>query len=158
MSAIHLNVKVPKKLSDWAELALKDAIAVSKRKGVRFDMNKWIDFAGSKCSVCLAGAVMLRRMPAENLRQCRDFGAYLWPQHFNGDPRMEHYLGALNYLRTGCTASAVSVFTGRGFPFNTRRGRNLIEASRYWESLERFNPKFRTEMRRRIKVLRELGF
>lgn len=50
------------KLSDLLEIAALDAIALQRQKRVKFDMSTFVERArrGSKCAVCLAGAVLFR--------------------------------------------------------------------------------------------------
>jgi hypothetical protein len=59
--------RLPDKASDLLELALDDAQAVQRRKGVTLDMDYWLVFEDDgTCTACWAGAVMLRSLGVES--------------------------------------------------------------------------------------------
>ena len=84
---------VPSKL---IEIALNDLEAMEKTPGVQIDMRSWHDADAGGCSVCMAGAVMAKRLGAE-----RDITYY--PRDFPGDTRQ---LNAINLLRVGDVENA----------------------------------------------------
>lgn len=92
--------KLPDKWSDLLDLAVEDAIAASRRRNVTLDMGDWVlrlDVASipKACSVCMAGAVMLREMGAMPV----DVGDMTRPMDL-GDEAAEK-LRFINYARTG---------------------------------------------------------
>lgn len=106
--------RLPDKASDLLELALDDAQAVQRRKGVTLNMYLWLVFYDDgTCSACLTGAVMLRSLGVkpEESDYCgevapRDYGE-VYPCDLGSDS-IEEKLCRINGMRCG-------VF-GTGYP------------------------------------------
>lgn len=106
------EVKLPDKLSDLLELAIKDCMRVSRRKNHALEMGTWLRITddGKSCSACMAGAVMLCELKEteQKLREER----YVCPGDYSDD--VERKLLAINYLRSGDLQMAVfSINKGR---------------------------------------------
>jgi hypothetical protein len=108
--------KLPNKLSRLLLVALEDLEALEAR-GVEIDMSAWVTYRGAEnnfepCSVCLAGAVMARRLPAPVTaalqRENRQDGTclrYSRPVLYPKD--IERKLEALDRLRRGDVGRAL---------------------------------------------------
>lgn len=87
-----------RKLSALIRVAIADAQAAKKTPGVTFEMSDWLvnNPAKRSCSVCLAGAVMLRRglVTAAVPTYQQEF----FPEHCDGN---NDQLYAINRVRTG---------------------------------------------------------
>jgi hypothetical protein len=59
------QVRLPDKLSDLLELAVADCLEVEAEGKHEFDMTVYYERLNGHCAVCMAGAVMLRRLPHE---------------------------------------------------------------------------------------------
>ncbi len=101
---------LPKKLSALLRLAVADAQAVEKLDGYTLDMGSWHMPAGhesnptpSKCSVCMAGAVMVRTLKAPRSR-------LVYPDKFRGVAADR--LGAINDMRIGDMSLAHAKVSG----------------------------------------------
>lgn len=74
MKKIKTLPEIPSKL---IRLALKDLKKVEKDEKYEIDMNYYYEFNNEKCSVCLAGAVMVKNLGASELKgsiSTYDFG------------------------------------------------------------------------------------
>ena len=93
-----IPVTLPDKLSDLLDLAVTDAIAASRKPGIRLDMSIWAEKArgpgkgASVCSVGMAGAVMTQ---TPGLRPTSAFA--LTPFH----TPFEDQLLTINHMRMG---------------------------------------------------------
>lgn len=154
-----VDLRVPRKLSAWIRLALKDAEAVAKRPNVVFHMSNWMTLFRDqskrvKCSICFAGAVMLghlEKTPAKLLgrKEFADFQA----RHCG--TRLYNKMRALNYARVGELTIAVETFyNGRvTVPLHISRELSMIS-----HSLEAYNDGFVLDMQRRANLLERLGY
>jgi len=55
--------RLPNKLSSLLRVAIEDSKAVQRRKNVSLNMTLWVESDNDGWQVCMAGAVMLRRIP-----------------------------------------------------------------------------------------------
>ena len=99
MSKAKISIKLPNKLSDLMEVALKDLRRVERSKKYVVDMGKWHS-PNSVCHVCYGGAVMTRVLkPDEGIGALRGtFGN-----------RTTHKFLALNAIRTGDISDALDI-------------------------------------------------
>lgn len=97
---IPLKSKLPEKMSDLLELALKDLVSCD-RDGLIICMNVWLHKANDVCYVCLAGAVMyqtLHMRPEERQSLLAS----------DADNRYDYYkFLALDFLRIGDLENAL---------------------------------------------------
>ena len=93
-------MKLPDKPSELIRLALKDLAEGLKEKQFDVDMDFWVarDPGLPRCTVCLAGAVMVRELGFSTLHDAT-------PSLVGGDT--EAKLDALNYLRQGNVEDAL---------------------------------------------------
>lgn len=87
-----MHPPVPTTLSDLLVMALDDARQIEQQPGYVFDMHVWHDGTGDTCRVCMAGAIMVRRLGAEPTTHM-----------FPGDmgPEWQRALYAVNDMRMG---------------------------------------------------------
>lgn len=98
-------------LATALEMAIDDVEAVQDLEGVSLRMDRWVEIRedGAECVVCLAGAVMLNTMgvawsPDPKVVPLSDA---ITP-HDYADAAVGAMLVAINYLRAGLVADAVS--------------------------------------------------
>jgi hypothetical protein len=130
--------KLPNKLSDLLELALKDLATVARSKRYVIDMGDWHYPKDGKCYVCLAGAVLACSGADPNFE--------LFP---NSSGNREKLL-ALDLLRTGNIFQAA-------YYVDKSINLDLINMPRYVEVCPYIfdKKKWRTDMRKIVKLLKE---
>jgi hypothetical protein len=87
------QVRLPDKLSDLLELAVADCLEVEAEGKHEFDMTVYYERLNGHCAVCMAGAVMLRRLPhneTADMLSTRQWGA-----------ETQRKLYAIDDMRTG---------------------------------------------------------
>ena len=84
---------LPRKLSALLRIAVNDAQA-AERSGVTLNMRVWVEAYEDRCSVCMAGAVMISRL-----------GYSRKVNSFPGDPHRP-FADAIDSMRCGFFASA----------------------------------------------------
>lgn len=90
--------KRTKKLSTLLRIAVEDAKAVARSKKYVLRMNDWHHpQPNGTCAVCMAGAVMARRLGA-------DAGVQIWPDAFSKSTANQ--LDAIDSLRAGYAVTA----------------------------------------------------
>lgn len=160
---VHLEVEVPDRLSDWLQLALDDA-AKSAAEGIELDMGSWLAPYYSGCAVCLAGAVMLQRLPAYLREPAKRGELSLAPIQCNGRERIAQQLEAIDSLRRGHLVGAIRGFYGFDSAEDRRWMAELQKQSQsrslprwYGWPLRFYNATFVEAMGERIAWLREHG-
>jgi hypothetical protein len=94
--------QLPNKLSELAQMALDDVLAVERLPNqFVVDMGEFIVESGNLCRVCAAGAVMVQRLGATTNSTTNDFG-----------PHNKWALWAIDKLRMGYVGWALQILKG----------------------------------------------
>ena len=135
--------KLPRKLSDVIDVALKDLAWVERHpKTYTVDMGGWHEVYDEICAVCFAGAVMAKTLATDPKRDAV-------PDSF--DKYTESRLSDLNFLRMGGlqSLSTISAHARRKLPA-------FIPMPPYGHSLKKRHA-FKFAIRRVQTMLREVG-
>jgi len=99
---LNINIDLPNKPSALIMFALRDLRAVEADQHYRVDMNVWHEPHKNMCSVCLAGAVMSRKLPpSQSYDPLRDNCMFDCVTSFR--------LMALDYFRSGMIDVALAI-------------------------------------------------
>lgn len=148
-------VKLPNKLSDLLELAVRDLTAVEKLKSYKVNMADWHvvpneSFSG-KCEVCFAGAVLARTC---KLNKLTDDG---YQFVFSRGKALEGKMVALDLLRLGDIHQAIREAHGLGAMYDAI-GKGISETVSVTQYSTRNKDRFKSQMRKLAKDLRAAGF
>lgn len=143
-----MSIEVPKsnpvvkakRLWQLLELALADLAAAEKMPNMCVDMYAWVRrHHDKKCSVCLAGAVMMFELPVVMYDARSESNAY--PSQY--EPVVYNRLHALNSLRTGdIEAAADEFYQGALGAYSERRRKILDVQLAVWRYAEKFSVDF----------------
>lgn len=105
--------KLPDLLSDLILLAIKDLEACEQDPRVEIDMDAWLSprrgHAPISCSVCLAGAVLVRAVDAD-LTDVTEFNPLRVDSWYGVDERFRQKMYALDDVRLGLVDLALAYF------------------------------------------------
>lgn len=109
------ETKLPTKLSDLLDLAVDDAEAAERMPGVVLDMDNWSRrTSNGECKVCMAGAVMLRRLGADPRLSA---AAFYNPENFDDSTAVALY--KIDKLRRGYALTSGLSDAAVDFIYNT---------------------------------------
>lgn len=108
------DVVLPRLPSALIQISLHDLAETERLKTkYKIDMSDWVaKQGGGKCAVCLAGAVMVRRLGAKPTRD-----ADVYPSDFK---KNERQINAINHLREGEVVEALHELGISVFETNNR--------------------------------------
>lgn len=145
---------LPDKASDLLDLAVTDAIAVSRLKSVRLDMGRWLAKerleSGPRrgrtvCVMCMAGATMYRTLGQ------RPAGSKVFPRNVADDNATQSKLHTINAMRTGYFGSHWGETRAQNA---ARRAASTLVQSNY--NIDTGRAPWRV-YRKAAKILREAG-